>query len=354
MLFVRLVTAALILVIGLTVTSESTRSAVPYRGLAAAPHHCTRFASPRGSDRTRGTHRRPFRTVKRLTRSLRRGQTGCLFRGRYRHRGVAEIRRPGVTLRSVHGARARVDGTIWIDPSAVGARVAGLFLTTSDPLFSIPLKVQADRAVVTGNVITGRANTICLVVGSEHAARDVLVERNRITRCGRTDKYDHLIYLVHSRGAVVRWNVLSDNPGGWAVHLYPDADGTLVEHNVIDRNEGGVIFAGDGGDTSDDNVVRNNAITFSGPRWNLEGSWSDGPVGSGNVAEDNCLYSAGPSAPSGIAVLDGFAETRNVVLGRSPYGARQGAGHRFAADSPCARLVGNVAGPPVPVPSRHR
>lgn len=358
------------LILGFGLTSESTRSAVSYRGAAiaaplpwraapasirsAAAGRCKRFASPRGSDRARGTRRRPFRTVKRLTRSLRRGQTGCLLAGRYRHRGVAHIRRPGVTLRNVHGARARVDGTVWIDPSATGARVAGLFLTTSDPLFSIPLKVQADRAVVTGNVITGRRSTICLVVGSAHAARGVLVERNRILHCGRVGKYDHLIYLVHSRDAVVRWNVLSGNPGGWAVHLYPDADGTLIEHNVIDRNEGGVIFAGDGSQTSDDNLVRNNAITFSGPRWNVEGSWSDGPAGTGNSADHNCLYSSGPGAPAGIGDLDGFAAADNVVVDRSPYGAGQGAGHRFAAGSPCAGLVGDVAGPPRAVPSGHR
>jgi hypothetical protein len=248
-----------------------------------------------------------------------------------------------------------VDGTIWIDPSAKGARVSGLFLTTSDPEFSIPLKAQADRSVVSGNVITGRrASTICLVIGSAHAARGVLVEHNRILRCGRYGKYDHLIYLVHSRGAVVRWNVLSDNPGGWAVHLYPDADGTLIEHNVIDRNEGGVIFAGEGGDTSDGNLVRNNAITFSWPRWNLEGSWSGEAAGADNSALDNCLYTAGPGGPAGIADLDGFSASNNVVLDRSPYGPRQGAGHRFSADSPCAGLVGDVAGTPLALGSDHR
>ena len=93
-----------------------------------------------------------------------------------------------------------------------------------------------------------------------------LVELNRIHGCGRTGKLAHLIYVTHSQGAVIRNNLLVGNGGGWAVHLYPDADGTLVEGNVIDSNEGGVIFAGDGGgDTSDRNVVRENVITNSAP-----------------------------------------------------------------------------------------
>jgi hypothetical protein len=366
-----LVVVALLAGVGLA--SESSESAAPHRSVgfasrlpwrptppasirSAAKGRCERFAGPRGSDRGPGTRRRPYRTVKRLTRSLRRGQTGCLLRGRYRHRGVARIRRPAVTLRSVKGARARVDGTIWIDPSARGSRVMRLFLTTSDPAYPIPLKAQADRSVVSENVITGRrASTICLVIGSAHRARGVLVERNRITRCGFEGKYDHLVYLVHSRGAVLRWNVLTDNPGGWAVHLYPDADRTLVEHNVIDRNQGGVIFAGDGEDASDRNLVRNNAITFSTPRWNVEGSWSGGSPGDGNVAERNCLFTDGPSAPAGIGQLDGFSAADNTVVAGSPYVPRHDAAHRFAVGSPCATLVGDVVGPPVVIrTSRER
>ena len=120
-----------------------------------------------------------------------------------------------------------------------------------------------------------------------------VVERNRIHDCGSRGKLAHLIYVTNSRGAVIRANLLVDNQGGWAVHLYPNADGTLVERNVIDSNQGGVIFAGDGNVASDRNVVRENVITNSAPRWNIEGSWSGGPEGQGNVAQRNCLYSSG-------------------------------------------------------------
>jgi hypothetical protein len=180
------------------------------------------------------------------------------------------------------------------------------------------------------------------VAASSKDASNVVIERNRIYDCGPSNsKWDHQIYLVHSRGAIVRWNILSGNAGGWGVHLYTDADGTVVEHNVIDGNRGGVIFAGEGGDTSDRNVVRNNAITSSGPRWNIEGSWSGGREGTGNEAHHNCLYS--PGQGDGVANESGFSARQNSVLGGSPYVNRAAGDYHFRADSPCADLVGDVA-----------
>jgi hypothetical protein len=233
-----------------------------------------------------------------------------------------------------------VDGAIWIDPPARGARITGLRLTTTDTVYDTPLKVQADDAVVRGNRISAFDNTACISVGSVRTAWRTRIERNWIHNCGKTDKFTHLLYLASTRDAVVRDNLLYDNHGGWAVHLYPDADHTLVEHNLIDRNEGGVVFAGDGsGNTSDYNLVQNNAITFSSPRWNLEGSWSGGPVGTGNLARSNCLYSVGPDAPSGIGEQSGFEARDNTVLGRSPYRPRT---YRFLKGNPCAPLVGDI------------
>jgi parallel beta helix pectate lyase-like protein len=278
----------------------------------------------------------------RLVRSLRRGRSGCLLRGRYVHRRPLLIRRPRVTLRSARGAHPIVDGPLWIEPSAVGARISGLRLTAHDPIFNIPLKVQADRARITRNTITTAPNSICVLVGSARTANGVVIEGNRIRNCGEAGKYDHLIYLQSTRDTVIRWNVLAGNPGGWAVHLYPDADRTLIEHNVIDGNLGGVVFAGDSGNTSDQNLVTHNAITFSGPRWNVEGSWG-GSAGEGNSVEHNCLFSLGPGAPAGIGDYQaGFTASENPVLMGSPYLARERRDFRFQPGNVCLALVGDL------------
>jgi nitrous oxidase accessory protein NosD len=266
--------------------------------------------------------------------------------GRYRHRGTVEMRRAGTTLRPLGKAHVTIDGALWVLPGAKRARIAGLTLTSHDPVYSIPLKIQADDVSLVGNDITAARNISCVLIGSrDRTVSRTLVELNRIRRCGRTGKLSHLLYVTHSRGAVIRDNLLVGNRGGWAVHLYPDADGTLVEGNVIDSNEGGVIFAGDGGgDTSDGNVVRENVITNSSPRWNIEGSWSGGPEGQGNLAQRNCLYSAGPGTPSGIGFLSGFEQSDNVVASGPVYVDRRAGDYRLRPGSNCGALLPEVGG----------
>ena len=150
----------------------------------------------------------------------------------------------------------------------------------------------------------------------------------------------------------MRQNILNGNKGGWGVHLYADADDNLIEHNIIDGNRGGVIFAGDGNTTSDNNEVRNNAITNSGPRWNIEGSWSGGPRGTGNTAHHNCLYTTGPDGPDGIEPSEGgFTPTANTAVTANPYINRTTGDLRFRTRSACDRLVGAVAGASVHTPA---
>jgi hypothetical protein len=265
--------------------------------------------------------------------------------GRYRHRGVVTMRRAGTTLRPLGKAHVTIDGAIWVLSGAKGARITGLTLTSHDPVYSIPLKIQADDFSLDRNDITAARNISCVLIGSDRKVSRTLVELNRIRRCGRTGKLSHLLYVTRSQGAVIRHNLLIANRGGWAVHLFPEADGTLVEGNVIDSNKGGVIFAGDGnGNTSDGNVVRENVITNSGPRWNIEGSWSGGPEGAGNLAQQNCLYSSGAGGPSGIGFVNGFEQSDNVVAKGPVYVDRRAGDYRLRPGSNCGAVLADVGG----------
>lgn len=302
---------------------------------------CDSVAATGGSDDAAGSAAAPYRTIQRLTSSLRAGETGCLRSGSY---GGSQVwlDEPGTTLTSYPGEHATVTAFLEVDPAARGAHVNRLRFDSAGNGNEVGVKLQADDTVFSDNELTKGGRGICLVAASSGPANHVVIERNHIYDCGPSNsKWDHQIYLVHSRGAIVRWNILSGNAGGWGVHLYTDADGSVVEHNVIDGNRGGVIFAGEGGETSDRNTVRNNAITSSGPRWNIEGSWSGGPQGSGNEAHHNCLYS--PGQGGGVASEDGFSARQNSVLSGSPYVNRASGDYHFRADSPCADLVGDVA-----------
>jgi hypothetical protein len=321
--------------------AQSQGAQAPRAGATAA---CDRYAAPSGPRRGRGSRSHPYGSVGRLLRGLRRGQVGCLMAGRYRHRGVVAMRRAGTTLRPLGRARVVLDGALWILPGAKGARITGLRLTSHDPVYSIPLKIQADDVSLVGNDITAARNISCVLVGSDRTVSGTLIARNRIHGCGQTGKLSHLLYVTSSRGAVIRNNLLVGNRGGWAVHLYPDADGTLIEGNVMDSNEGGVIFAGDGGDTSDGNLVRENVITNSSPRFNIESSWSGGAEGSGNRAERNCVYSAGDGMPSGIGFAGGFETSGNVVARGPVYVNRRAGDYRLRSGSNCGPVLMDVGG----------
>jgi Right handed beta helix region len=283
-----------------------------------------------------------------LVNSLDAGQTGCLRTGAYGGDALY-MRKPDTALQSYPGERATLTAFLEVTPEAPRSRVSGLTIDTSGNWNTVGTKLQADDAVLSDNVITKSGEGICVLAGTYNPAQRVIIERNLIYDCGAavkadgsSNKLDHLIYLSGTRDAVVRWNILRANGGGWGVHMYPNADGTLVEHNIIDGNQGGVVFAGDGsGNTADENVVRNNAITGSGPRWNVESSWSDGPAGTGNVATENCLYSAESSRSGGVP-SGSFSATGNLVLDSYPYVDRAAGDYRFMPDSPCSELVGDV------------
>jgi hypothetical protein len=354
-----------LLVAGVAVLAAATATAPAD---AAAPTTCTKVAAPTGSDSAAGSEAAPYKTVQKLVSSLSAGQTGCLRNGAYGGSDIS-LRQPDTALQSYPGERATLMAFLEVASTAPRSRVSDLKIDTTGNANIVGTKLQADDVVFSDNEVTKGGEGICLLAGTYNPAQRIIIERNVIYNCGGTvradgttnNKYDHQIYLSGTRNAVVRWNILRDNVGGWGVHMYPHADGTLVEHNIIDGNQGGVIFAGDGGsDVSDSNTVRNNAITSAGPRWNIEGSWSGGTPGSGNSASANCLYTTGPSQPAGIATQTGFTASAgaNTVLSRLPYANSDAGDYRFKAGSPCADLVGDVAGviageasEPVPAPA---
>ncbi len=310
---------------------------------AQASVTCDRVASPTGSDSAAGTESAPWRTISKLTSSVPAGATGCLRAGTYGG-GEPRLHNPDVELTSFPGEQATVTAMIEVFPAAARAHIHHLRLDATNTDSTASLKVQADDTVVSDNDITKGGNGICVQVATFNPAKRVIIERNRIHNCGPADsKYDHQLYLQSSRDAIVRHNVMTGNKGGWGVHLYSDADGTLVEHNIIDGNRGGVVFAGDGTKTSDRNEVRNNVVTNSGPRWNIESSWSGGARGTGNSAHHNCLYTTGPDGPDGLqGAGDGFTASSNTVVTANPYVNRAAGNLRLAPGSPCKAIADDV------------
>jgi parallel beta-helix repeat protein len=318
---------------------------------AAAPADtpCTRVAAPNGSDSAAGTESAPFRSAQKLVNSLAPGEVGCLRQGSYAenvtvsHGGGGDDSR--VVLRSYPGERGRISGRLYVRDSADYVTIADLDLDghdapgcSSSPTCLLPSPtVNGDHVTFSGDDVTNRHAAICFnlgAVGYGRAEHDV-ISGNRIHDCGElpATNHEHGIYLAYSDDTEITGNVIYDNADR-GIQLYPDAQGTRVEGNVIDGNGVGVIFSGAGSTASNDNVVAHNVITNSKLRHDVE-SWFPNIVGSGNVAHDNCVY-GGKQGEFGTAY--GFSAHDNLKTDPG-YADRAAKDFRLAPDGPCASVL---------------
>jgi parallel beta-helix repeat protein len=275
-------------------------------------------------------------------------ETGCLRGGVHEVDDVAAIAAPDVVLTSAPGESATLAGRLWIKHCAERAVVEDLTLDGSNPEGKPSPTVNADGATLRGNEISNDHSAICVSVNNysgEPPPRGVVIENNVIHDCGLlpATNHQHGIYVANAQDTVVRGNVIYGNADR-GVQLYPDADDSVVTGNVIDGNGEGVIFGGGRSSSSDDNLVANNVITGSTIRWNIQAHWQ-GPVGSGNVARDNCVwasqdgYYGGEPEGSGIQDMDGARAGGNVVA--DPGYANPSAGnYRLNPNSPCVDVLG--------------
>jgi hypothetical protein len=319
-------------------------AAVP--GQAAS--RCDRWAAPGGSDAAPGTASRPFRSARVLVSSLAAGESGCLRPGLYAgdltidHGG-----RPGrpLILRGVPARAPVVRGILSITRSAHDVELRGLRLDGSNPREVPSPQVNGSRVTFSGNDVTNGHTSSCFILGGSFErygiARGTRIIGNRIHACGRLPAtgHDHGIYVEGSRDALIRGNQVVGN-ADYGIHLYPWARSTRIERNVIHRNGGGVIIAGEsaGGEygrayASSRNVVARNVISGSRRLPNVEAYWG-GPAGAGNRVWHNCLWRPrrGEHGHRGVSVrANVFADPR---LEQGPGGWLE------PTSGPCRRVTG--------------
>jgi parallel beta-helix repeat protein len=309
---------------------------------AGASVKCKRVASPSGSDSAAGTVAKPFRSGQKLASSLRPGQTGCFRAGSYS--GPISVSVPKITLTSYPGERATLVGYLSVGATGSGATIKGLNIDGNGAV-ATP-QISASNTTFTGNDVTNENTAICFTVGgSGYRPQNTVIRNNNIHNCGvlPPSNLDHGIYIDDATGTIVRANWIHNN-ADFGVHIYPNGDNSLVTGNIIDSNGEGVIFAGAGGQTSDNNVVEYNIITDSQVRQNVESYWGSGPVGVGNVVRKNCIKGAlDPiyATANGSGIMSppvGFTLTSNLIA--DPRYVNQAAGnYRLQRNSPCASIL---------------
>lgn len=314
---------------------------------ASAAASCTRYAASNGSDSASGSAGSPFRTAQRVSDSLAPGEVGCLqpgatFEGRLRANNSGQPGRP-VTLTSGPGeGRATVLGELYVPDGAADIVYSNLILN-GRTAFRVNPSVNGDRITFSNNEITDENHGICFHLGKpgEGVAEDIVIDGNRIHNCGRLPAtgFDHGVYLNTTRNVRITNNYIYDN-ADYGVHLYPDAQNTYVANNVIDGNGRGITFSGEGGTASSNNVVINNIISNSRSTTNVESYWG-GPVGTGNRADDNCLWNG---AAGNVGTQRGFSTSSNITA--DPLFADRAA--KSFALRPGSACAGKGPGTPLP------
>jgi parallel beta-helix repeat protein len=318
---------------------------------------CNRFAATTGSDSAAGTSAAPYRTAQKLMDSLAAGETGCLAAGTYNESlRVNHGGQPGapIQLTSAPGGQATLVGRLYVPQGSNDVVVSDLALDGRNASNLPSPTINADRVTFTRDDVTDGHTGICFSLGSVGwgTAHDVVLDANRIHDCGRlpygSTNHDHGIYVESARATVITNNYIYDNADR-GIQLYPDAQGSTVTNNVIDGNGEGIIFSGDSGLASSNNVVRRNVISNSRVRYNVESWWPTGnPVGTGNLASDNCLWNG---TQGNVADQVGFSASNNVVANPA-YADRSAANFTLSSGGACAGFGpgGNTTQQPAPHP----
>jgi hypothetical protein len=278
-------------------------------GSSAGSNHaasCTRYAAPLGSDVNPGSRLRPFKTAQRLVDSLSPGATGCLRAGtysastgdvvvRFAHSGSPRAR---ITVRSFPGERAKLRGIVIVPNGSDDVTLDSLAIEGTGGQITVNI-YAADVIVENSNITNAWRGDSCMILGSNSGygqAVRTIVRDSRFHECGSIahGNHDHAIYANNLvDGRIVR-NLFWDS-AAYAIHLYPNAQRTLVARNIIDGGapslRGGILFGGDSGyPASSGNIVEYNIIAYA-QTYNVDSWWGAG-AGRGNIARYNCLWGA--------------------------------------------------------------
>jgi parallel beta-helix repeat protein len=312
------------------------------RALAETAPACTFYASPSGSDSARGTIEAPFATIQRLANALAAGQTGCARGGTYAqdvtvgHGGSAGA---PLTITSYPGERATLVGRLYLHEGANYVTFSNMNLNGKNSSGLPSPTVNDTNATFVGNDVTNEHTEICFLVGSSWGrAKGTVIKRNRIHDCGvlPAANHDHGIYVDDADNTQILENVIYKNADR-GIQLYPDAQGTVIEHNIIDANGEGIIFSGASGTASSNSTVQGNLITGALLRYDVE-SWypAGNPIGQNNVVQSNCVW----GGAQGTIQTSPIGYTAILNLTANPAYANPSAGdYRVGSTSLCAPLL---------------
>ena len=241
---------ALLTVVAMPVTSGDAARARAASAGAAAPGK-TFFVSPSGSDRSRGTSKRPWKTVQKALNTLKPGQTALVRAGRYgrarceRGRGGSAAR-GYVTIKASPGTKpvitAAADGVLWVNCDYLRVRgfvIEGPAVVGGTNVYGL---ADADHIQLIGNEIR---NSVCQGIALDPKSAHWVIVRNWIHDNGRgCDQQAHGIYL-QGEGHLIANNLIDNHPEGYGIQDYPYSRNVRIVNNTIAHSgRGGIVVGG--------------------------------------------------------------------------------------------------------------
>ncbi len=321
-------------------------TALPGGASGATTTTCDLVASPSGSDSAAGTAAAPFQTAQKLVNSLAPGETGCLEAGTYdedvtlRHGGTAGA---PVTLTSYPGQTATILGRLYVAEGADYTTITGLDLDGANPQLMESPTIDANHVTFSYDDVTNDHTGICFGIGSATWgwSTDTVITHDRVHGCGQlpATNLQHAFYIGGATDTTIEWSLIYDNADR-GIQLYPEADGTTIDHNIIDDNGEGILIAGAEGVASSYTNVYDNIISNANQRHDVESYWPAGnPVGVGNTVHDNCLW--GGREGTIDTSSGGYTAANNLTV--NPEFVNEAAhDYELSPSSPCLALVGDV------------
>jgi hypothetical protein len=282
-----------------------------------------------------------------LVNALRAGETGCLESGTYSGGvRIATAGRAGarVTLAAAPGATATIVGRVSVVRGANYVMVTALHLDGVNPARLPSPQIDASDVTFSYDDVTNDHTGTCFGIGNATWgwATGTLITHSRIHDCGELspgDNYQHGFYIGAATGTKIEWNLIYANAAR-GIQLYPDAQYTTIDHNIIDGNGEGIMVSGEGGHASSHTDIFDNIVSNSTVRHDVESYWPAGnPRGVGNLVHNNCLWRGREGTID--AALGGLRAARNARLNPDFVNAAVH-DYRLKPTSPCLFAVGDV------------
>src|ERR1700733_3664618 len=306
---------------------------------------CNLVASSSGSDSAAGTLSAPFQTAQKLVSSLTPGETGCLEAGTYsenvtfRTAGTATA---PITLTSYPGQTATIVGRMYIVDGANYTTITRLNLNGENPQQALSPMIDANNATFSHDNVTNDHTGTCFGIGSATWgwATGTLITHDTIHDCGQlpATNAQHGLYIGAATDTTIAWSLIYGNADR-GIQLYPDAQHTTIDHNIIDDNGEGIIISGADGAASSYTNIYDNILSNANVRHDVESYWPPGnPVGVDNTVHNNCIWGGGEG---GIGMADGgYRASENLKA--SPQFVNEAAhDYELRATSPCLLMSGD-------------